>query len=138
MALRSETRERARALQILYAWQQRDDVSIEEVTPLLMKLTGGKDAGWTGGERLARRVADGIDELDAMIDQVAEHWRPERIALVDRNILRIALCEMKSGTVPVKVTIDEAVALAHRFAGAKSPAFINGLLDTLARNLGLL
>jgi N utilization substance protein B len=70
--------------------------------------------------------------------EVVEHWRPERIGVIERNILRIALHELLMETAPPRVIIDEAVRLAQRFAGVKAPAFVNGVLDRLARRAGRL
>jgi N utilization substance protein B len=60
------------------------------------------------------------------------------VGIVERNILRLALAELAEGTTPPKVIIDEAVKLAHWFAGAKAPQFVNGILDRLARESGRL
>ena len=61
-----------------------------------------------------------------------------RIAVVERNILRIAIEELRDEAVPVRVVIDEAVRLAHWFGGARAPGFVNGVLDRVARSLGRL
>jgi N utilization substance protein B len=61
-----------------------------------------------------------------------------RIAVVERNILRLAILELRRGEVPPKVVIDEAVRLAHWFGGARAPGFVNGVLDGIARATGRL
>ena len=76
--------------------------------------------------------------LDGLIQAAAENWRIERLAVVDRNILRIGAHEIKSESVPPVVAIDEALWLAHRFGTTESPAFVNGVLDRIARSLGRL
>ena len=76
--------------------------------------------------------------LDRLTQAAADNWRIERLGVVERGILRIGTHELMQGALPAKVVIDEAVWLAHRFAGPKAPAFINGVLDRVARNLGLL
>jgi len=58
--------------------------------------------------------------------------------VVERNILRLALAELAEGATPSRVVIDEAVKLAHWFAGAKAPGFVNGVLDSVARESGAL
>jgi N utilization substance protein B len=68
----------------------------------------------------------------------AENWRLSRIAAVERNILRIGIHELREGAIPPKVAINEAVKLAHWFGGARAPAFVNGVLDRVARTLGRL
>jgi N utilization substance protein B len=87
---------------------------------------------------LAADVVAELPRLDAEIEQAAEHWRPERIGTIERNVLRIALYELFTDRVPAKVAINEALRLAHWFAGAKAPQFINGILDGVARRIGRL
>ena len=62
----------------------------------------------------------------------------ERVAIIERNILRLGIHELMAGLLPAKVVIDESLWLAHRFAGPKAPPFINGVLDRVARDLGRL
>lgn len=140
MPVRAETRSRALALQLLYAW---DVAGCAEA---------GNDAVWAGvielarsgpkvreralklaGQAVARRA-----ELDGLIGRAAEHWRLERIGVVDRNVLRLAALELAVGETPPKVSIDEAVRLARWFGGEKSPGFVNGVLDRVARDLSRL
>jgi N utilization substance protein B len=67
----------------------------------------------------------------------SRNWRLERMARVDRNILRLAVGELiHAADTPVRVVINEAVELAKRFGTAESPAFVNGVLDRIAANLG--
>lgn len=87
---------------------------------------------------LAERVAADVGRLDAEIARSAEHWRLERIGTVERNILRLGTLELMEERTPPAVAIDEAVRLARWFAGPKAPAFVNGVLDALARRLGRL
>ena len=87
---------------------------------------------------MAGGVIGDVDRLDAEVLEAAENWRLERIGTVERNILRLALHEMEVGTTPPAVVIDEAVKLAHWFAGPRAPGFVNGVLDALARKLGYL
>lgn len=87
---------------------------------------------------LARGVMEQRARLDEEIAAVAEHWRLERLGAVERNILRLGVHELLAGDPPAPVVIDEAVRLARWFAGAKAPAFVNGVLDATARRLGRL
>lgn len=84
-------------------------------------------------EELADAVAARCEELDEEIAQAAEGWRLARIGVVERNILRLGLYELVREHVPPRVALDEAIRLAHWFAGSKAPAFVNGVLDALAR-----
>lgn len=134
--LRPETKARARALQLLYAWELQGRPPLAEVAG---RLAGRNDAGqWRSGVALAERVTADLGRLDAEIAQSAEHWRLERIGAVERNILRLGTMELLGGVTPPAVAIDEAVRLARWFAGRKAPAFVNGVLDALARRLGRL
>ena len=86
---------------------------------------------------LVTGVGSHQEELDALIVRYSEHWRLERMTVVDRNLLRLAALELESAT-PPKVVIDEAVRLARWFGGPKSPGFVNGILDRLAHDRGRL
>ncbi len=84
--------------------------------------------------RLAQMVVDHLDEVDEMIRGAAERWPLERLAAVDRNIMRLATTEMLYGhDVPPSVAINEAVELAKKYGTEESGRFVNGVLGTLAR-----
>jgi N utilization substance protein B len=88
-------------------------------------------------QALAEGVAAHLDELDALIARYSEHWRLERMTLVDRNILRIAIYELLYQTkIPPKVAINEAVEMAKRYGSEASGAFVNGLLDRIREAVG--
>ena len=135
---RPETKARARALQLLYAWELTGEPSIERVVARVAVLYGGAPDGYDRGADLAARAVAGRAEYDRRIVDAAEHWRFERVGLIERNILRLALAELAEAETPPRVVIDEAVKLAHWFAGAKAPAFVNGVLDAVARDAGAL
>ncbi|MFW6035261.1 MAG: transcription antitermination factor NusB [Halothermotrichaceae bacterium] len=78
-------------------------------------------------ETLIYRVLDKLEEYNQIIDEKAIKWSIQRMPYVDRNILRIAICEIKY-EIPTGVAINEAVELAKEFADAKSASFINGIL----------
>jgi N utilization substance protein B len=95
-------------------------------------------AGAARAEELANTVATNREELDRAIESAVEGWRLSRIGVVERNILRLAYQELLDDLTPPKVIIDEAVQLGHLFAGEKAHAFLNGVLDQLARRHGRL
>jgi N utilization substance protein B len=136
--LRAETRMRARALQLLYALELTGDTTTAAGADGVARLTG--DVGLVTGrvEPLVEGIRNDVVAIDALAQAAADNWRLERIAVVERNILRLAIHELRCGRVPAKVVIDEALWLAHRFAGSRAPAFINGVLDRVARDLGRL
>ncbi len=84
-------------------------------------------------EELIRGTSAGMVEIDKMIAGHSEHWRLERMPIVDRNILRMAVHEMTGIGTPAPVVIDEALELARRFSSEESVAFINGVLDAVRR-----
>lgn len=87
-------------------------------------------------EELVRGVAARREELDARIAEHARNWRLERMAAVDRNVLRLATFELLHTDTPDRVVIDEAIELARDFGGDRSPSFVNGVLDAIARAAG--
>jgi len=137
---RPETKARARALQLLYAWELSGAPTIEAVVARVAAIYGRapRGQGYDRGADLAAKAVAGLPELDARIADAAEHWRLERVGVVERNILRLALAELDEASTPTRVVIDEAVKLAHWFAGSRAPAFINGVLDAVARETGAL
>ncbi len=87
-------------------------------------------------EHLVRGVRRRIDELDALIRAGSEHWRLERMAAVDRNVIRLALFELlDEPDTPAAVILDEAVELAKYYGGEVSGAFVNGVADGIRRRL---
>jgi len=120
---------------LLYAWelQGRPDLG-----PVANALGSGGPGADQRAVALARAVAADAARLDAEIAVAVEHWRMERIGVVERVILRLGVRELMDGAVPAPVAISEAVRLAHWFAGPRAPAFINGVLDAIARRLGRL
>ena len=136
--LRAETKSRARALQILYAWELQGTPPISGVATGLARLTGPEPRILDRAEALAARIVSEVELLDAQAAQASENWRMDRMAVVERNILRLGIHELRRGEVPPKVAIDEAIHLAHWFGDVRAPGFVNGILDGVARSLGRL
>lgn len=86
-------------------------------------------------EQLVTQVAAHRDAIDARIAAHARNWRLERMAAVDRNVLRLATCELEYSDTPDSVVIDQAIELARDFGTESSPAFVNGVLDAISREL---
>jgi N utilization substance protein B len=84
-------------------------------------------------EQLVRGTAADVAGIDKKIAAKSEHWRVERMAAVDRNILRLAIYELGLAELPAPVVIDEALELARQFSSDESLAFINGVLDAVHR-----
>ncbi|MEJ7876747.1 MAG: transcription antitermination factor NusB [Solirubrobacterales bacterium] len=95
-----------------------------------------------GAKPFTRDLAEGtdsrLDAIDAEITSLSRGWTIERIAPLERAILRVALFELlHSDAVPAEVAIDEAVGLAQEFCGAEAPGFVNGILGAAARQAGV-
>ena len=91
-------------------------------------------------ERFAARLVTGTvehaAEIDPLVAASAEHWRPERMATIDRLVLRMAVYQLRHmPDVPPSVVINEAIELARRFGGEESGRFVNGVLDAVRRKL---
>jgi transcription antitermination protein NusB len=138
-----ETRHHAReaALQMLYQWEVGRVSMFEVRQTFWASERDGADPLTDDLRAFATRLADGVaarvEELDPMIAAAAEHWRLERMNVMDRLILRLAVYEFLHETdTPGKVIINEALELARSFSGDEAVRFINGLLDGIRRTLG--
>ncbi|MFN7922172.1 MAG: transcription antitermination factor NusB [Bryobacteraceae bacterium] len=87
------------------------------------------------GEDLAKGASAQAAAIDEVIARHSAHWRLERMPAVDRNILRLAVYEMKSMPTPSAVVIDQALELARRFSSDESLGFLNGVLDAINKEL---
>ncbi|MEX2270185.1 MAG: transcription antitermination factor NusB [Vicinamibacterales bacterium] len=135
------TRGREAALQLLY----RAEVGRLEDTPAALAgyweeageyLEGdADDSVRTFAERLFNGVRAGQPQLDALITGSLQNWRLERVALIDRLVLRIAAFELTRKDDPPAVVIDEALELARRFGGEDSVRFVNGVVDAIRKKL---
>lgn len=119
------------ALQMLY---QRDITGVSTkriITDESFSTEDGVPDEYARG--LASGVEEHIDEIDAVLGEVSEHWAVSRMPLVDRNILRVAVYEIRfEESVPPSVAINEAVELAKVYGGEDSSKFINGVLGRIA------
>lgn len=124
------------ALAFLYQWDVRGDEVLPELDELLVKDRREPEVA-DYVKLLVRGTIEKREEIDKRISEAAEHWRIERMAVVDRNLMRMATYEMAfcADDVPVKVAINEAIELAKRFSTEQSGAFVNGVLDRVRRGL---
>jgi N utilization substance protein B len=87
-------------------------------------------------EDILQDVFDHKEAIDARLEKYSDNWTLSRMAVIDRNLLRMAASEiLYSKTVPPKVAIDEAVEIAKRFGSEDSPNFINGILDRILKEM---
>jgi N utilization substance protein B len=134
MGARTEGRESA--LQMLFALEAGGG-SVERVIASYWHETPGDPEGRSYADEAVRGVAEDLDKLDEAIRKASTNWRLERMARVDRNVLRLGTWElMHAAEVPRAVILDEAVELAKRFGSEESSAFVNGVLDRVATDVG--
>ncbi len=132
VSLRTKSREFA--MQMLFQW----DMSRQDPAKLEAKFwRTAKAADSTRGfaNRLFEGAAKDADELDALIVQHAQNWRLERMAIIDRAVLRLAIYELRIAETPPKVVLNEAVDLAKKFSSEDAGAFVNGILDAVNKSL---
>lgn len=132
-------RSRHRAIQILYQCDVRNLPADEAIAAFYDGLYSEENEQRPGKdifmESLVRGTLANQASLDAHISRSSANWRLERMAAVDRNILRMAIYELIEGKNPPAVIIDEALELGRRFSGEESVAFINGVLDSIRKEL---
>ena len=144
--VRRSTRHRSReaALQVLYAVDLGREQTAETSETARAEEAFERVAAHfelpEGARVFAKELVTGVcrsrRDLDARLAAHSENWRVDRMAAVDRNVLRIGAYEILHTDTPAEVVIDEAVELAQRFGGDRSPAFVNGILDSVARECG--
>ncbi len=137
----ARTSGREAALQMLFALDSAGTDGVSDVTQLISDFwreVGREAEGREFADELVRAVADDLAAIDALVAAASRHWRLERMARVDRNVLRLGAHELKNTReVPRAVVIDEAVELAKRFGAGGSSVFVNGVLDRIAEDLGV-
>lgn len=131
------SRSRAWALQVLYAWEQgpegrtlpessRRNLARRRVNPRYVPYL----------DRLLAWIEQDRETIDATIRRHLENWRLERLAVIDRNVLRIGVAELlRADDVPAAVAITEALQLARKYGSEDSPRFVNGVLDAVAASV---
>lgn len=133
----SRRKARECALQMLFAADFAEAVP-EEVLKTYWVELGDSDVEETARDfasRLAAGTLSHLETLDERIRSRAEHWRISRMAIVDRNILRLAVYEFLYEPTPRTVAINEALEIARRFSTYEATQFINGILDAIKRDL---
>lgn len=133
-------RSRRRALQVLFEWDMRggavDSAIAHFYDTLYSEESETQPKRDKFMEELARGTVQQAPEIDKQIEGKAVHWRLERMPVVDRNVLRLAIYELRQQTAPAAVVIDEALALARQFSNDEAVPFINGILDAVHRQAG--
>jgi len=129
------TKARECAFQMLYQWEIAPQ-PMDRVVESFWRVRRTTDATREMANRLAAGTAARASEIDTAIAEAAANWRLERIAPVDRTILRLGTYELLGEPqTPAAVVLDEAVEMAKRFGEGDSPAFVNGVLDAIRRKV---
>lgn len=130
---RSQGREAA--LQILYFWEVGRAQPLSAIEAYFAEhQPDADDATVTFASRLVLGTVADIEELDRTIEQHARRWRVERLAVIDRLVLRLAIWELRhEGETPAAVIINEALELARRYSAEEAVRFVNGVLDAVHR-----
>jgi N utilization substance protein B len=138
LGIEERRRARAAALQMLYQWEV-GRLSIDDAIQTFWNVGEFEPLGDEArelAERLARGTAAGTAEADPLIAASADNWRLDRMAVVDRLVLRLAVHEfLHAPETPHKVVINEAVELARLFSTDDAPRFVNGVLDGIRKKL---
>ena len=124
------------ALQMLFQWDITHDAVDQIATTFFQNQPEESTAIVDFARNLVAGTIEHVEEIDRLIQRHAEHWRLDRMAIVDRNLLRLATQEFlhDNGT-PKTVVINEAIEIARRFSTQESPQFINGILDSIKKEL---
>ena len=142
MGIRRQARECA--LQIVFQLDSVEAPTSAEIDDAVDHFFDNFDAPDAKARTMATSIARGVSEqradLDELVQKHSPRWKVPRMAMVDRNILRVGAWELKNNDAetPARVVIDEAVEIAKRYGAEQSGAFVNGVLDGVARELGQL
>src|SRR5688572_18900112 len=123
------------ALQMLFQWDITRD-TIDQISATFFENVEEPPAVVEFSRLLVARTVEHVEQLDVLIQRHADHWRLDRMAIVDRNLLRLATQEfLYDRETPKTVVINEAIEIARRFSSQESPQFINGILDSIKKEL---
>jgi len=122
------------ALQMLFQWDITHDAVDQIVANFFPNHPDESPAVADFARELLAGTVENVEHIDRLIQQHAEHWRLDRMAIVDRNLLRLATQEFLYET-PKTVVINEAIEIARRYSSQESPQFINGILDSIKKEL---
>ncbi|HVP35764.1 MAG TPA: transcription antitermination factor NusB [Terriglobales bacterium] len=133
MGKRREARELV--LKSLYCWEISGKKPEEIFSDLVSQIELDNPSKLFSRE-LFKKVIEHQKEIDELIKNNVQHWDFSRIAVVDKNILRMGICEiLYLEDIPVKVSLDEAIELAKKYSSEDSGSFVNGVLDAIAKKI---
>jgi transcription antitermination protein NusB len=122
------------ALKFLYQTEFNSESPDLELNPFCERANVSEEVhNFT--QALIRKILLYEKEVDALLKKVSAHWAPDRMSVIDKNIIRLGICELLfDSTTPPKVVINEAVEIAKKFGTEESPDFINGILDKILKD----
>ena len=121
---------------MLFQWDITHDSIDQVAATFFQNQPEESDVVVDFARQLVMNTVEHVEQLDEFIRRHAEHWRLDRMATVDRNILRLAVQEfLYDKETPKTVVINEAIEIARRFSAQESPLFINGVLDSIKKEL---
>ena len=122
------------ALKFLYQAEFNSDSPDSELDPFLERANVSEEIqNFT--QTLIKNLMTHEKEVDELLKKISAKWTPDRMAVIDKNILRLGICELLfDPTTPPKVVINEAVEIAKKFGTEESPDFINGILDKIFKD----
>jgi N utilization substance protein B len=127
---------REAVLECLYTYEIRGDVTVEDIFPYSRERHELDEDGAQFAMALLKKTLENITGLDSIISKHIDNWDLQRLAMIDKNILRLGLAELNYfPDIPKKVTIDEAIELAKMYGSADSGRFVNGVLDALSKEM---
>ncbi len=125
------------ALQLLFLWDTHGERD-EEMTQQAVRDGSTEVSMRARATELAGAAWEHRQIADAWIERLAPQWPPRRQPVVDRNLIRLAVWELTGTQTPPKVVLDEAIELAKEYSTEQSPAFVNGVLDAVLKEVGKL
>lgn len=129
-------RAREAALEALYCYEIRGDTPIDEIFPFCGDLHELGDSARKFALALLHKIIENLEAIDEQIACHIKNWDIKRLALIDKNVLRLGLAELLYfPDIPRKVTIDEAIELAKSYGSSESGRFVNGVLDALSKDI---
>ena len=124
------------ALKFLYQFELTGG-ELDEQIKLFLKQNSSKDDVENFMRGLVFSLLDKVKEIDEVIQKYSDHWVLDRMTVIDRNILRMGVCELLFDfSTPPKVVINEAIDIAKKYGNEDSPEFVNGILDKVFKEIG--
>lgn len=124
---------REMALQILFQWEFSKTLDFQQSLQLYEENFSLHPSSLEYARQLLNGIIENKEALDSLVSKYATHWHIDRLSLVDKNVMRIALYELKYLNFNPRIAINEAVNLAKKYGTQDSGAFVNGVLDRIAK-----